>query len=320
MKRRRHPSQSSALLRRIIPVSLVLAVVLLCGLITLNEQYRIPLVPTWDTLFSTVGLNDSGNESPQQDTLTMTVLDVGNADALLLETGGCRLLVDAGENNDGDAIVQALQQRGITKLEYVIATHPDADHIGGMDEVIRAFEIDTFLMSFMPKGYTPTTRTYENMLMAMVDKEITPTEAQYGATYPLGNATVTIVSGTRQFTETNDQSVVCRVTFGDTAFLLTGDAGTETEQAILTSGASLKADVLKVGHHGSRTSSSSAFVKAVSPTYAVITCGFSNSYGHPHSETLKTLNAVDATVLRSDLNGVITVVSDGKKVTVTTER
>ena len=229
-------------------------------------------------------------------------------------------MIDAGERGDGDDIVAYLRRMGITRLEYVIATHPDSDHIGGMPAVIEELEIGTFLMSFMPQGYEPTTVTYENLLNALVEKDITPEEPTHGTAYTFGDATIDILSGLSEHTETNEQSIVCRVRFGKNRFLLMGDAGIEVEKELMQARYDLEADVLKVGHHGSRHSSSEEFIRRVSPTHAIITCGLDNSYGHPHEETLDTLKKQHISLYRSDLNGTITVISDGTTVTVSTEK
>ena len=309
--------------KRYSPVKSVVALVVAlcvwaCGFITLNETAGWIPELTWDNLYVWTGLREDialGDEK-----FRLTVMDVGNADCLLLQSGDRFALIDAGENEDGDDVVSFLKRVGITYLDYVIATHPDADHIGGMDEVVENIAIGTFLMSYMPQGYTPTTRVYEDLLMALIEKDVTPVEPSFGESYSFGNAYLDILSGLSDHTETNEQSIVCRVRFGDTRFLLMGDAGKEVEEELLQNGVDLRADVLKVGHHGSRSSTSIDFAQAVSPTVALIPCGTNNRYNHPHDETLDTLRKADCAVYRSDFNGDITVISDGKNVTVTTER
>lgn len=304
---------------RLPPLKAVVALVLIAfALITANEFLQIPEIPTWSQLLTQSGLK--GNDPLPDSQLRLTVLDVGNADCILLENSGEYMLIDAGENDDGEDIVTYLKQRDITRLKYVIATHADSDHIGGMDEVVKAISIDTFIMSFMPEGYTPTTRTYENLLNALVEKELMPTEPKHGDIFTFGDARIEILSGLSDHTSTNEQSVVCRVEFGNHRFLMMGDAGEDVEEELLNAKVDVQADFLKVGHHGSRNSSTKAFIKAVSPSYAVITCGLNNSYNHPHEETLDVLKKNGIQVYRSDLQGVITVVSDGSAITVTTEK
>ena len=317
MAKRKRNSKATRYRNRVTLASAVLAIIVLCVLITVNGTLRFPFLPTWDSLYSALGLHTS---TPPEGTLRVTVLDVGNADCILLQSGEKTALIDAGENNDEDEVLTALKSAGVTKLDYVIATHADADHIGGMDTVIRNIPIETFLMSFMPEGYTPTTRTYERMLEAMVDCEVIPTEAEHGAVYPFGEATITILSGLSDHTDTNDQSVVCLVSHGEMDFLFTGDAGKEVEREILDAVPTLDVEVLKVGHHGSSTSSDGDFIRSVSPDIALITCGYGNSYNHPHSVTLQTLKRNAVEVYRSDLNGEIVLTSDGTTITVETEK
>lgn len=317
MSKRKKGSKATRYRNRVTLVSAVLSVVALCVLITANSFLQFPFLPTWDGIYSAAGLRSS---PPPEGTLRVTVLDVGNADCILLQIGEKAALIDAGENNDDEAVLTALKSADVTKLDYVIATHADADHIGGMDTVIRNVPIDTFLMSFMPKDYTPTTRTYERMLEAMVDCDVFPTEVEHGAVYPFGEATITILSGLSDYTDTNDQSVVCLVSHGEMDFLFMGDAGKEVESEILGAFPTLDVEVLKVGHHGSSTSSDGRFIRSISPDIALITCGYNNSYKHPHSVTLETLKRNAVEVYRSDLNGEIVLNSDGSTVTVETEK
>ncbi len=317
MAKRKRNSKATSYRNRVTLASAALAVIVLCVLITVNGSLKLPFLPTWDSIYCAVGLRTA---VPPEGTLRVTVLDVGNADCILLQSGEKAALIDAGENNDEDTVLTALKSAGVAKLDYVIATHADADHIGGMDTVIRHIPIDTFLMSFMPKGYTPTTRTYERMLEAMADCDVIPTEAEHGAVYPFGEATITILSGLSDYTDTNDQSVVCLVSHGEMDFLFMGDAGKEVEREILDAVPTLDVEVLKVGHHGSSTSSDGSFIRSVSPDIALITCGYGNSYNHPHSVTLQTLKRNEVEVYRSDLNGEIALTSDGTTVTVRAEK
>ena len=316
-RKKRRASAATRYRNRVLWTSLIAAAVVLCLLITVNSSLKLPFFPTWESIYSDLGLHSPPLPDGQ---LRVTVLDVGNADSILLESGGKFALIDAGEDNDETDVIACLENAGVTELEYVIATHPDTDHVGGMDAVIRHFPIRTFLMSFMPKGYTPTTRTYENLLDALSERELTPVKAVYEDSYIFGNATLTILSGFREYTETNDQSVICQVSHGEMDFLFMGDAGKEVEQDLLKIRPLLDVEVLKVGHHGSQSSSNGSFIRCVSPEIAVITCGYNNPYRHPHTETLKTLQRNEARIYRTDLSGRIVLTSDGKSVSVSTEK
>ena len=244
--------------------------------------------------------------------LEVHYLDVEQGDATLILCDGQALLVDAGNNNNGTEVQMYLQQQGIEHLDYVIGTHPDADHIGGLDVILYKFDCDTI---FMP-DYEKETRTYEDVLQAMEQKGYTCTQPEVGEVYPLGGAAFTIVSPAGDYGEnTNDYSVGILLQYGENRFLLTGDAEEAAEADMLASGLDLSADVYKAGHHGSRTASTEAFMEAVNPTYAVISCGEDNSYGHPHAEVLNRFREMGIQVFRTDLQGTIVAVSDGKDIT-----
>lgn len=294
----------------------------LCALITLGSKMENPIFPTWKEigvyLQDMLSPNDDG--STPDGTLEIHVLDVGNADCILLRSETETMLIDAGENNDGDNIVHYLREKQISRLDYVIATHADADHIGGMKTVIQQMEIGKFIMAFMPDGFTPTTSTYAKMLEALADKNIKITPAETGSQFPLGEAAVYILGPAGEFEDKNNMSVVCKVVFGQKKFLFMGDAEKEAENALLQSGCDLTADVLKIGHHGSSSSTTHSLLKAVHPSYALITCGKDNSYGHPHKETIENLQKAGISIYRSDINGTIVLTTDGESIEFTTQR
>ena len=252
-------------------------------------------------------------------TLMVEFLDVEQGDSALIHLpNGETMLIDAGERDQGEHVVATLQEQGITRLDYVIGTHPHTDHIGGLQEVIESFDIGEI---YMPKKLH-TTKTFENLLLAIRDKGLSVTSAKAGVTVleDEGLFATFVAPQDTDYEELNDYSAVLRLTFGETSFLFTGDAEAVSEHEMLNSGQSLSADVLKVGHHGSTTSNTVAFLKAVSPTHAVISCGADNDYGHPHKQILKRLSALKATVWRTDEQGKITVTSDGTTLTVTAEK
>lgn len=252
--------------------------------------------------------------------LQITVIDVGNADSILIQSDGQAMLIDAGERGDGDEVLAALEDNGVTALDHVIATHADSDHIGGMKTVLEGIEVKNYIMSFMPKGYTPDTKTYTDLLETIDELNIQLTEAAVGQSFVLGEATVDILGPAEDFEDNNDQSVICKVTFGEKKFLFMGDAETAAEQALLETAADLSADVLKVGHHGSNTSTGEELLDRVDPSIALITCGADNSYGHPDAEVLERLKDADVEIYRCDVNGTIILRSDGKTVEVTPEK
>ncbi len=314
----RNARKSKRLLHRLRQIFWI-AVAIISLAMAVNETLPKPILPTWDALFSMTGLHGENVSVPDGE-LLVTVLDVGNADAILLQSGDDAMLIDAGETGDGDTVLSLLNEKGIDTLDYVIATHADSDHIGGMQAVLEGVKVENYIMSFMPEGYTPTSRTYMRVLETLDARDIPLKEAVVGDTFALGEAAVHILGPVGDFEEKNNQSVICKVVFGNNRFLFMGDAEREAETALLNSGADMRADVLKVGHHGGKNSTSEAFLKCVQPTVSVLTCGMDNAYGHPHTEALRRLRNIGTEIYRSDVNGTICMRADGETVTVTTQK
>ena len=249
--------------------------------------------------------------------LEVAFLDVGQGDAILVRNSGASMLVDAGTNASTPDFLRELRERGVGRFDFVVATHPHEDHVGGMDAVVEGFEIGHLLM---PKLST-TTNTFADLMRAIQEKGLTVTAPEPGASYDLGASRFTILApGNASYEDLNDYSIVLRISCGNNSVLLTGDAGLPSEKEMLAGGYSLKSDVLKVGHHGSVLSTSPEFLPAVRPSFAVISVGQGNDYGHPHRETLDELNAAGVTTYRTDLHGTITLLSDGNHISFTTAR
>ena len=246
--------------------------------------------------------------------LKVHFLDVGQADSILVQLpNGQVMLIDAGNNDDGPFVVSYLKRQGIKKIDYLVGTHPHEDHLGGLDDVIRSFDIGRV---YMPR-VTATTKTFEDVLLAIKKKGLKIAAAGAGVTVvdQDGLKVNFIAPAGSGYEDLNNWSAVTGIQYGAAAFLFTGDAEAQSEEEMLTSGANLKADVLKVGHHGSSTSTTPAFLKAVAPKYAVISAGAGNDYGHPHKETLARLKKAGVKVYRTDLDGTVVFTSDGKTVT-----
>ena len=244
--------------------------------------------------------------------LNVHFIDVGQGDSTLIEKDGRYMLIDAGERDQGPVVVSYLKEQGVKTLDYVIGTHPHSDHIGGLEAVIRAFDVGTIIMP--EKAHT--TKLYERLLDTIEEKNLKITLPKPGTTYDLGSASFQILAPNRDYgDELNNWSVGIRVDYGNNSFLLCGDAEKEAEEDMVANGLSLKADVLKVSHHGSSTSSSQVFIDRADPEYAVISCGKNNDYGHPHKEPLELFQKKHIKVLRTDQLGTIVAVSDGTKVT-----
>ena len=244
-------------------------------------------------------------------------IDVGQGDATLIKSSGHYMLIDAGDTDKGAEITSYIKKQGISKLDYVIATHPHADHIGGMTDVINTFDINTFILP----NVVHTSKTFENMLDALIDKNIKTITPKVGNTYDLGSSSFTILApNSSKYKDLNDYSVVIKLTCGKNSFIFTGDAETLSENEILKNDIDIDADYIKIGHHGSNSSTSSAFLKAINPKYAVISVGADNSYGHPTENTLNRLKNNNIETYRTDLNGTIIVSSDGKTIKITTSK
>lgn len=237
--------------------------------------------------------------------LDVYFLDVGQADSILLSNNGHYMLIDAGNNEDGPKLVNYFKSLGITKFDYAIATHAHEDHIGGMDDIIKNFDIGTF---YMPDLIT-TTKTFEDVLDALSEKQIafeTPTIDQE---FSFSDTKITTLYVNNEAKNLNDSSIVLRLKHGTNTFLFTGDASTKVEKQLLNK--NIASDVLKVGHHGSRYSTSKEFLNKVNPQYAIISVGINNTYKHPHDETLKKLNDKKIIIYRTDQEGTIVAESNG---------
>ena len=301
-------------------IYITIAVVLVLACLLIEVLGSIPGIPFngWDDVFVALGMRPSAI-APEGE-LQVHFIDVENADCILVRQGEHNMLIDAGDIGDEDAILDYLNRQGVKKLDLVISTHPHADHIGEMTTVLENIPVDRFIMSYMPEGKEPTTKVYLSMLETLYEKNIPVDEAEPGKVYTFGTAQFQILAPLEEDDDPNAMSVVTRLTFGDRAFLFTGDAEEEVERQMLTRGFTLQADVLKVGHHGSRTSTSDPFLRAVDPEIAVITCGVGNKYGHPHNETTARLSEAGVTTYRADVCGDIVITSDGKTLEVMTEK
>ena len=246
--------------------------------------------------------------------LVITFLDVGQGDAILLQTPDGAILVDAGTEKSEEHLILELQSLGVQALSLFVMTHPDADHIGGADGIINSFAVDTVWCS----GSTSTSGAAKRMNQALDAADLKAEAVTRGKTYALGALELLVLSPVTPTKDTNASSVVLLISFGETDLLLMGDADQKVEGDILENYPAWRLDceILKAGHHGSRTASSLAFLEVVTPEYTIISCGAGNSYGHPHGEVLERLDTVGSEILRTDLSGSITIKTNGTTMTV----
>lgn len=262
------------------------------------------------------------NPDPAMDTmatdgskLEVSYIDVGQGDATLVSKGDFHMLIDAGKNEKGDMVVKYLRDAGVGKLDILVGTHPDSDHIGGLDCVIDNIAVDTL---YMPESKKDT-KTYKDVLTSMEKKKLSASMPEIGKEYTYdGNVLIRFLSPAKKYSDANDNSLVVQLAYGKNRFLFMGDAEEKVEKDILSAGYDLECDVLKLGHHGSYTATSLDFLRKADPVYGVISCGKNNSYGHPHAETLSRLEDEDVQIYRTDQMGTVKAVSDGKNVTLST--
>ena len=242
-------------------------------------------------------------------------VDVGQGDGILLRTKDAVVVIDGGEADTAYKMTGFLKDAGVKEIDCFIATHPHSDHIGAAVRIFNMFRVKCFVTTSFSEFNTPTSVFYESMMSAALAEE--DCEIRFvtaGETIELGNLSLDVLGPVEESSEYNDMSVVVKARYKETAFLFTGDLEKTGEQLLLSSGADLKADVLKVGHHGSSTSTSPDFLRAVDPRAAVISCGANNEFGHPHKEILSLLEDAGVRVLRTDLDGTVTIFSDGKDI------
>lgn len=244
-------------------------------------------------------------------TLKIYYLDVGQADSILIDSNNEYMLIDGGNNNDGPLLVKYFQELGIKDIKYIVGTHPHEDHIGGIDEVINNFNINQI---FIPDAIT-TTKTFEDLLDSIERKNLTFTVPTINNTYTLGESIIKIIYTGTDTSDLNNSSIIIKLTYKKTSYLFTGDATNITEKKILNK--DIKSDVLKIGHHGSKYSSTENFIKKVNPKYAIISVGKGNKYGHPNIETINLLNKYNIKTYRTDELGTILLTSDGNNIEIT---
>lgn len=254
---------------------------------------------------------------PEDGEVLFHFIDVGQGDAILITSAEGNMLVDTSVKSARDELVAYLEAAGVRTIDYLVLTHPDADHIGNADYVIDNYDVKNILLP----DFAATSKTYESMLTAMENSEANVICPEPGYTFSIGALQNTVIAPNDDYKDANEVSIVIKSVYGETSVMLTGDAEVESEEDIVKiwSAEALKCDILKVGHHGSTSSTTDDFLAAVDPDIAVISCGEGNTYGHPHKETIDKLNAKGVEIYRTDLLGNIVFKTDGEKFTLVTE-
>ena len=297
-------------------IGIVVLVLLLFGVLKIDDKGNISFAGNGEIIEdieeSSNGKNINVEDNELQPftsvngELLVYYFDVGQADSIFIYNNGESMLIDAGNNPDGKLICDYLTSLGITKVDYLVGTHPHEDHIGGLDNVIKSFDIGTI---YMPKKST-TTKTFEDVVNAVSNKKLKIKSPKVGSTFNVGDAVCEVMLKRDEAEDANLTSICIKLTYGSKSFLFTGDMETENEKERTWD----DIDVLKVAHHGSSSSSSKDFLSQTKPEIAIISCGQNNDYGHPHKEVLKRLKNSESEVYRTDLLGTILVKCDGENI------
>lgn len=256
------------------------------------------------------GATDIENEM-----ISITMLDVGQGLSLLVKSNEEYMLYDGGDRGTSSYVVSYLEKNGVENLKYVVASHYDSDHLSGLVGVLNKFEVDTVINP----DYKADTKIYQSYQTALKENGANVDFPSVGDTYTLGEATITVLAPAKDYGDPNENSVAMKIQCGQFTCIVTGDAESASETDMLNSGIDLNVDLYVVGHHGSASSSSEAFVKAISPDYAFLSVGADNDYGHPSDKAMATLAKHNVNVYRTDVDGVVTCYSDGMRYTFSKE-
>lgn len=267
--------------------------------------------------FGILGSNVNPSDIPENSNFEVHFIDVGQADSALIECDGETMMIDGGNVADSNVVAAYLKKEDVTELNYVVCSHAHEDHVGGLSGALSVTKADNI---YAPKTET-NTKAYKNFKKKAEEQNVEIKHPNIGDEIQLGSSTVEFLGPVDENgKDLNSTSIVLKITYGNTSFLFTGDAESDEEEEILNSGADLKSTVLKVGHHGSRTSTSYPFLREVMPQYAVISVEKGNSYGHPNEDTLSKLSDAGVEVYRTDESGDIVMTSDGNSINIVTAK
>lgn len=294
-------------LNKVLIIKLTAALILIAAVVILS------LFPGWLKIYELAGIYPDRGVG-----LSVFFADAGQADAAFITDGKYNMLIDAGADFNCEKLSQLLNRYNVKKLDLVIATHPDTDHIGGMNYIVNNYNIGEFYLPKIKRKYIGNIYNYNKLINSLKENshKINYISSPVKISYPFN---MEILSPDIEYDNANDYSIVTRLTYGDVKYLFMGDASVKVENNLLNSGVDLSADVLKVSHHGSRTASSKRFLKAVKPAVSLVSVG-DNTFNLPNVQIINRLNKYSKLLLRTDLMGTVTVSTDGKEITYHTEK
>lgn len=296
-----------------------ISILLICGTIILSYSNNLN-IPTWKKIYNYLNISKGTVDVNYEDyPLSVHILNVGKADAIYIKSNDKNILIDSGDTDTKDQVIQYLNNNKIQQFDLIIATHPHKDHIAGMDNIINTFPINRFIMPKLSETIIPTTKTYNSMINSLKDNNITVESPVAGDNFKIGEINIDILGPIKEYDNLNNNSVIAKLAYKNTSFLFVGDAEKEAETDLISSGANLKSTVLKVGHHGSKTSTTQKFLNAVNPEYSVISVG-PDSNNLPKDSIINRLKNNNIKTYRTDKSGTIIFTSDGDNINVFTEK
>lgn len=296
-----------------------ISILLICGTIILSYSNNLN-IPTWNKIYNYLNISKGTVDVNYEDyPLSVHILNVGKADAIYIKSNDKNILIDSGDTDTKDQVIQYLNNNKIQQFDLIIATHPHKDHIAGMDNIINTFPINRFIMPKLSETIIPTTKTYNSMINSLKDNNITVESPVAGDNFKIGEINIDILGPIKEYDNLNNNSVIAKLAYKNTSFLFVGDAEKEAETDLISSSANLKSTVLKVGHHGSKTSTTQKFLNAVNPEYSVISVG-PDSNNLPKDSIINRLKNNNIKTYRTDKSGTIIFTSDGDNINVFTEK
>ena len=289
--------------------------------ISLNEAiWKNEAIPEWHELYEAAGFVSSAPKGIDGEA-AVHFIDVGQGDCALITAGDYTVLIDSGEISEKSNVITYIHSLNIEHLDMVIASHAHSDHIGALGAIIDEFGTDKLVMAEVTEEMTPITTSFENLMISAEECGAEIIYAEKGDIYTISDGcTIDILAPVKDYEDHNNYSVVCRFNYGQSSFLFTGDIEQLAERDIVDSETDISADIIKIAHHGSNTSSLKVFLQNVDPKYAVISVGSENDYGHPNTQTLELLRLLEIDVYRTDYHGNIAMYTDGKEIKVATEK